>query len=196
MRRSTPIPSAGRAALTFAMALALASSAACATSSSSAGAPNTTPEVLVDQDGRVYRTTDSPTATAFVTPPDSTFKAVVAAYTTLGLEPSTIDPASRVVGRQHMLLRSRFQGEPLSAVFDCGAGQFGPRADQGRITADITTRVIASGSGSSMSTMIQASLVPNDGASRDPIRCVSHGRIEERLRREVSINLGLPYEKS
>lgn len=182
--------------LAFPLALAAAVITACATTSTSAAAPNTTPEVLVDQDGRVYRTTDAPTATSFETPPDSTFKAVVAAYTTLGFAPSTIDPAGRVVGRQHMLLRSRFQGEPLSAVFDCGADQFGPRADQGRITADITTRVIASGTGSSMSTMIQASLMPNDGASRDPVRCGSHGRIEERLRREVTLNLGLPYQKS
>lgn len=196
MRRSKrAFPSPPRLVLAVAATFATAFASACATTSTGAAAPNTTPEVLVDQDGRVYRTTDSPTAAAFATPPDSTFKAVVAAYTTLGLEPSTIDPAGRVVGRQHMLLRSRFQGEPLSAVFDCGAGQFGPRADQGRITADITTRVIAAGAGSSVSTMIQASLMPNDGASRDPIRCVSHGRIEERLRREVTLSLGLPYEK-
>lgn len=191
-KRAIPSPAQVAAAVaTCALAVA-----ACAARPPSAAAPNTTPEVLVDQAGRVYRTTDSPAATSFITSPDSTFKAVLAAYTTLGLEPSTIDPVGRVVGRQHMLLRSRFQGQPLSAVFDCGAGQFGPRADQGRITADITTRVIPSGTGSSMSTMIQASLVPNDGASRDPIRCVSHGRIEERLRREVTLNLGLPFEGS
>jgi len=178
------------------LALAAALTVACATTSTPNAAPNTTPEVLIDASGRVYRTTDSPTAVTFVTSPDSTFKAVVAAYTTLGLEPTTIDPAGRVVARQHILLRSRFQGEPLSAVFDCGAGQFGPRADQGRIFADITTQVISSGSGSSMSTSIQASLTPNDGVSRDPIRCVSHGRIEERLRREVTLQLGLPYERS
>jgi len=197
MRRSTrTIPSASRTAPALAAALALALTTGCATASTSTAAPNTTPEVLVDQDGRVYRTTESPAATSFATSADSTFKAVVAAYTTLGLEPTTVDPAGRVVARQRMLLRSRFQGEPLSAVFDCGSGQFGPRADQGRITADITTRIISSGTGSSMSTMVQASLVPNDGASRDPIRCVSHGRIEERLRREVTLALGLPYERS
>ncbi|HWE43657.1 MAG TPA: hypothetical protein VG432_14220 [Gemmatimonadaceae bacterium] len=196
MPRSKSTPSPERPAIALAAALAIAFTAACAATSTSAAAPDTTPEVLVDQDGRVYRTTDAPAATSLAASPDSTFRAVLAAYTALGLEPSTIDPAGRVVARQHMLLRSRFQGEPLSAVFDCGAGQFGPRADQGRITADIATRIIATGTGSSMSTMIQASLVPNDGASRDPIRCVSHGRIEERLRREVTLNLGLPYGKS
>lgn len=179
-----------------ALVLAAALTAACATTSTPNAAPNTTPEVLIDQNGRVYRTSDSPTTVSFVTSPDSTYKAVVAAYTTLGFEPTTVDPASRVVARQHMLFRSRFQGELLSAVFDCGAGQFGPRADQGRIYADITTRVIAAGSGSSLSTTIEASLTPNDGVSRDPIRCVSHGRIEEWLRREVTLQLGLPYERS
>jgi hypothetical protein len=177
------------------VALLAALTAACATASTPSATPNTTPEVLIDQNGRVYRTTDSPTAVSFPTPADSTFKALVSAYTTLGFEPTTIDPSSRVVARQHMLFRSRFQGEPLSAIFDCGAGQFGPRADQGRIYADLTTSVVPSGSGSSVSTTIQASLTPNDGVSRDPIRCVSHGRIEERLRREATLKLGLPYER-
>ena len=179
-----------------ALVLVAAFTTACATTSTPNAAPNTTPEVLIDQNGRVYRTTDSPSAVSFVTPADSTFKAVVAGYTTLGFEPTTVDPAARVVARQHMLFRSRFQGEPLSALFDCGAGHFGPRADQGRIYADIVTRVAAAGTGSSVATTIQASLTPNDGVSRDPIRCVSHGKIEERLRREVTLQLGLPYERS
>ena len=193
MRRSTPaIHWIARAVL----ALATALTAGCARASASAAAPDLSPAVLVDENGRVYRTTDGPAAIAFPTPPDSTFRAVVAGYTALGIEPAIVDPSGRIVARQHLLLRSRFQGQPLSAFFDCGAGMVGQRADQGRIFADITTRVIASGTGSSVSTMIQASLTPNDGASRDPIRCVSRGRIEEQLRREVTLTLGLPYEKS
>lgn len=168
----------------------------CASRPSAAATPDMTPAVLVDENGRVYRTTDGPAAMRFPTAPDSTFRAVVAGYAALGFEPTTVDAAGRIVARQRMVFRSRFQGQPLSTVFDCGAGQFGSRADEGRILADITTRVIASGGGSSVSTMIQASLTPNDGVARDPIRCVSNGRIEEQLRREVTINLGLPYEKS
>ena len=121
--------------------VALAFATACATAAASSAAPDTTPEVLVDQNGRVYRTTDAPTAASFPTPPDSTFKAVVAAYTALGFEPMSVDPAQRLVSRQHLALRSRFQGKALSAVFDCGNGQLGPRADQGRILADISSRV-------------------------------------------------------
>ncbi len=168
---------------------------ACASARPAGTSRDMTPAVLVDENGRVYRTTDSPTAMSFPTPADSTFRAVVAGYTALGLEPTTIDPSSRVVARQRMLLRSNYHGQPLSTVFDCGAGQFGMRADQGRILADVTTRVIPSGTGSSVSTMIEAMLTPNDGVSRDPIRCVSNGRIEEQLRREVSLSLGIPYEK-
>ena len=174
--------------------LSLVASAACV-SSAPRSAPDTTPEVLIDQSGRVIRTTESPTEMAFPTSVDSTFRAVTAAYTALGIEPSSVDPATRVVSRQHMILRSRFQGKLLSTAFDCGGGQFGPRADQGRITADITSRVAARGSASAVTTTIEASLVPNDGASRDPIRCVSHGGIEESLRREVSMQLGVPYQK-
>jgi hypothetical protein len=163
--------------------------AACASTPNAA--PDTNPAVLIDQNGRVYRTTEAPAAASFAASPDSTFRAVVAAYNALGIEPSTVDPAGRVVARQHFVLRSRFQGKPLSSSFDCGNGQTGPRADQGRITADITSRVVGTGSGSSVSTTIDASLVPNDGASRDPIRCASHGGIEESLRKEIAMQLGL-----
>jgi hypothetical protein len=170
--------------------------AGCATARAPSAGADMTPQVLVDQNGKVYRTTDSPAAASFDTPPDSTFRAVVAAYTALGIEPSSADPSQRTVSRQHLLLRSRFQGKPLSTAFDCGNGQFGPRADEGRIVADITSHVAATGSGSTLATTILATLTPNDGASRDPIRCVSNGGIEEKLRQEVSTRLGVPYERS
>lgn len=178
----------------IALAVAATFATACATLRSSAAPPDERPQVLVDASGRVYRTSDTPAAASFVTPPDSTFKAVLAAYNTLGIDPTTVDPAGHVVAGQHMVLRSRFEGQPLSAVFDCGSGPLGPRADEGRISAEVTTHVVASGAGSAMSTMIKAFLTPNDGVSRDPIRCVSRGRIEERLRREVTTRLGLAYE--
>jgi len=170
-------------------ALLVLGAGACASTPNAA--PDTNPAVLIDPSGGVLRTSEGAATASFAAPPDSTFRAVVAAYNALGIEPSTIDPAGRVVGRQHLVLRSRFAGKPLSSSFDCGATQTGPRADQGRITADITSRIIGTGSGSSVSTTIDASLVPNDGVSRDPIRCVSHGGIEENLRRQVSMQLGL-----
>ena len=190
MRRT--IASARRALL----ALAAAYTAGCASTSTSTAAPGMTPAVLIDEHGQVYRTTDGPATMRFPTSPESTFRAVVAGFIALGLEPSAVDPARGIVARQRMVFRSRFQGRPLSSIFDCGDGQFGSRADEGRILADITTRVVPSGPGSSVSTTIQASLTPNDGVARDPLRCVSNGSIEEQLRREVTINLGLPYERS
>ena len=172
----------------------LALAAGCASSPSVQATPSNTPEVLIDASGRVYRTTDAANAVSYPAAPDPTFRAVAAAYSKLGIEPSVIDPAQRMVSRQGLLLRSKFQGDRLSTAFDCGNGQFGPRADEGRILADITSRVAAVGSNSTVTTTIQAALTTNDGASRDPIRCVSNGGIEEKLRREVSVALGVPYD--
>lgn len=179
---------------TFGPILAIA--AACATASPPSAAPNSTPEVLVDQSGRVYRTTDAAATASFNVSADSTFNALVEAYRALGIEPSTIDPSARVVGRQGLMLRGRFQGDRLSSAFDCGNGQLGPRADDGRIRADVTSRVAAAGAGATVTTTIEASLTLNDGASRDPIRCASNGGLEEKLRRETSLRLGVPYERS
>lgn len=176
-------------------AAALALATACATTSVPSATPNTTPEVLVDARGQVYRTTEGPTAASFATPPDSTFKALVASYAAIGIEPTSVDQSQRVVRRQAMDFRTRFQGKPLSAAFDCGTGQFGPRADDGRIRANITSQVIGTGTGSSVTTMIEGTLTVNDGVSRDPIRCVSRGAIEVVLYREASIRLGIPYER-
>lgn len=175
--------------------IAVVIAAGCATTSTTA-APNSTPEVLVDQSGRVYRTTDAAATVSFSVSADSTFNALVEAFRALGIEPSTIDPAGRVVSRQGLMLRGRFQGDRLSTAFDCGTGQLGPRADDGRIRADITSRVASAGSGSTVTTAIQASLTPNDGAAHDPIRCASNGGFEEKLRRETSLRLGIPYQRS
>ena len=177
-------------------AITVAIAGACATSSSRAAAPASTPEVLVDQDGRVYRTTEAAAIVNFSVSADSTFNALVEAYRALGIEPSVVDPARRVVGRQGLMLRGRFQGDRLSSAFDCGNGQVGPRADDGRIRADITSTVAPAGTGAAVTTTVQASLTPNDGASGDPIRCASNGGLEEKLRRETSLRLGIPYQRS
>lgn len=176
-------------------AAALTLGAACATAPVTSATSNTTPDVLVDEHGQVYRTTAGPTIASFPTPPDSTFKALVAGYSAVGIEPTSVDPQQRIVTRQGMIFRTRFQGRPLSAAFDCGIGQFGPRADDGHIRANITSQVIGTGSGSSVTTTIDGTLTVNDGVSRDPIRCVSHGGIEEALRHEASNRLGIHYER-
>jgi hypothetical protein len=181
--------------LAIALAGLMALAAACASARSAVATPDMTPTVLIDESGRVLRTSDGPISVSFPTSPDSTFRAVVAGYTALGLELTTVDPAGRLVARQGMMFRSRFQGEALSATFDCGVGMFGPRAAEGRILADISTHVVPNRGGVSVSTMIKARLAPNDGNARDPIRCVSTGRIEDQLRREVSLSLGIPYQK-
>ena len=157
--------------------------------------PDMTPTVLIDENGRVYRTTDLAARATFTASADSTFRAVVASYSALGIEPSFVDLEKRTVIRQHMLFRGKFQGRRLSEFFDCGTGQFGPRADDGRVLADLTSHVAPDGAGAALSTTIEASLTANDGVARDAIRCVSQGTIEEQLRREASVRLGIRTDR-
>lgn len=161
-----------------------------------AATPDMTPTVLIDENGRVYRTTDVAARASFTASADSTFRAVIASYSALGIEPSFVDPEQRMVIRQHMLFRDKFQGRRLSEFFDCGTGQFGPRADDGRVLADVTSRVAPNGAGAMLTTTIEASLTANDGVARDRIRCVSHGTIEEQLRREASNRLSSPTDRN
>lgn len=161
-----------------------------------AATPDMAPTVLIDENGRVYRTTDVAARASFTASADSTFRAVIASYSALGIEPSFVDPEQRMVIRQHMLFRDKFQGRRLSEFFDCGTGQFGPRADDGRVLADVTSRVAPNGAGAMLTTTIEASLTANDGVARDRIRCVSHGTIEEQLRREASNRLSSPTDRN
>ena len=158
--------------------------------------PDMTPTVLIDENGRVYRTTDVAATATFTASADSTFRAVVASYSALGVEPSFVDAGARTVIRQHMLFRGKFQGRRLSEFFDCGTGQFGPRADDGRVLAEIVSRVAPDGAGAMLTTTIEASFTANDGVARDRIRCVSHGAIEEQLRRETSTRLGIRTDRN
>lgn len=170
--------------------------AGCATAAGSSSAPNASPEVLIDASGRVYRTTEVASTASYPVSADSTFRALVGAYSALGIEPSRIDPAERIVGRQGLIVRRQFQGERLSSMFDCGSNELGPRADDGRILVDITSRTTADGGGSTVMTTVEGAFTANDGVSRDPVRCVSNGRIEEMLRRETSLRLGVPYQRN
>ena len=188
----TTLPNALRAP---SIGAALLLVAACASAPISNAPAESSPEVLIDESGRSYRTTEVPTTAAYPASPDSTFRAVVDAYTALGIEPSRIDPAERIVGRQGLVVRRQFQGERLSSMFDCGRNEFGPRADDGRIILEIISRTVPNGSGATVTTSVQGAFTANDGVSRDPVRCTSNGRLEEMLRRQTSLRLGVAYQK-
>lgn len=176
-----------------AILLVLVLSTGCA----SAGAPATAsgtathPEVLTDEHGNVIRTTDAAAAISINASPAEVLRAVAVGFEAAGIPADVVDPAQQIVARSSITVSRQLKGERLSAFFDCGQGQFGPRADDGRVTMAVTSRVIGSAAPVTVTTRIEASLMPNGGASSSRIRCGSRGILEERIRREAFRQLGL-----
>jgi hypothetical protein len=174
--------------------LALALCVGCATTGGVPGpsAAATTPEVVTDGHGNVIRTVDAAASVSINAAPADVQRALVAAYESVGLAPDIVDPTSQVVSRSAVAFSRTLQGERLSSLFDCGQGQFGPRADDGRVTVVMTSRVAGSAAPVRVNTQVDASVVSNEGASTGRVRCGSRGILEERIRRAVFTQLGLP----
>ncbi|NUQ21658.1 MAG: hypothetical protein HOQ09_11970 [Gemmatimonadaceae bacterium] len=172
----------------------LVACAACASTATTAGstAVSANPEVLTDAHGNVLRTTDVAATTTVDAKPTDLLRALVASYDAVGVPADVVDPAQQLVSRTSMTMSRTFKGARLSALFDCGQGQFGPRADDGRVTLSIASRVVGSAAPVSLTTRVDASVMPNDGAASSRVRCGSRGILEERIRREAFRQLGIP----
>jgi hypothetical protein len=167
--------------------------AGCATAGGVATSPSaTTPAVLTDEHGKVFRTTDAPAATTVNVGPAEAIKAFAAGYEAAGVTPDVVDPGQRIVARSAISFSRTLKGDRLSEYFDCGDGQFGPRADDGRISASLTTRVSGDAAPVTVTTQVEAYVQLNEGTSSGKIRCGSRGTLEERIRRAAFRQLGLP----
>lgn len=168
--------------------------AACATTGGMSGPSSTAsaPEVATDDHGNVIRTIDAAASTNMNAAPAEVVRALAEAYTVIGVAADIVDAGRQVVARTPIAFSRRLKGERLSALFDCGQGQFGPRADDGRVTVSVSSRVTGASAPVRVSTQVEASLMPNDGASSSRVRCGSRGVLEERIRRVTLQHLGLP----
>ena len=176
----------------------LALCAACGTTVATTGSARSAAarEVLTDENGRVMRTVDlAATATIDASPAD-VMRALAASYDAVGTPANVVDPAQQLVSRTSMTISRALRGDRLSVLFDCGQGQFGPRADDGRVTLGIVSSVAGSAAPIRLTTRVDASLMPNDGAASSRIHCGSRGILEERIRREVYRQLGIPLPTS
>ena len=171
--------------------LGLCTACAAATGSGGTPAPNNNPVVLVDEYGRTYRSSQSGTEASFEAPLDSVWNAVMAAYSALEMEATTVDKPGGTIARNRLVARRMFNGTRLSKFFNCGDDMVsGPNADNGEVTASVVSRLLPTGDGTTVSTMVTANIRLYTGASGNPIRCGSTGELEERLRKAIATQLG------
>lgn len=171
--------------------LGLLGAIACA-----AGPPSPAPSpdrvLVVDTDGSAIRqsTADENSRATFAAPVTRVWPALVSAYTTLGILPTTNDRASGQYGNAGFLVPRRIVGRPIAQFFSCGSGITGPRIDNGRVYANVMSVVSDNGAGgTTLVTHVGATLRTNDGAANDPIICPSTGALEELLRKNIQESL-------
>ena len=167
--------------------------AGCASAAgpSTTPAPNTNPVVMIDENGRPFRSSQNGTVSSFEAPMDSVWNAVLAAYSALDMEATTVDKPGRTVARNRLVMRRTFNGSRLSTFFNCGDDIVsGPNANNGEITATVVSHLEQTGSATAVTMMVTASIRLFTGTSGGPIRCGSTGQLEERLRGEIGKQLG------
>ena len=119
-------------------------------------------------------------------PPQRVMAALPAAFDSVGVRPSLIDPATRTVGNTAFKVHARIKGVPLSRYIDCGMStQIGPNADSYDVVISLVAQVRpAEGGASSLVIGFEAMGKPATFA-QDYSRCATKGALESRLAETV-----------
>jgi len=185
-----------RAARIAVLALLAAAGAACAST------PSATEEhhLIVDADRDVYRQTDNGIAASFDAPRDAVWKAVVGAYSDIGLLPDAADTALWAVSRSKVVMRNVYKGTRVSRLFSCGETATGSsQADNGQVIVNIRSQLATpatSGTAIRVSTLVDAWLIPDGGTSSNALHCGSTGLLEAQLNKAIATRLGQPQSGS
>jgi hypothetical protein len=176
------------------LAASLALVLTCGACASGGSTPTTrSPDrvIMTTQDGSVLRQQiDAATKATFPSSPDKVWAAVVGAYADLGIEANSWDKTQGHYAAQNFIMPRRIKNVGITALFSCGSSMTGPVADQGRIMADVVTKLLPNPDGTTSATIyVDGMLKKNEGASSDPIHCSSSGRIEELLRKSITMQL-------
>ena len=169
--------------------LPIAALCACASSGTSAGsnvsdaAPATPPTRIVGvQSSMDLRT--NPTLSRRVVVVDAplanVWRALVAAYDSVGIPVTISRPAEGLIGNDSFKLRRRLKAVPLTRYLDCGNTQGGPSAETYEILLMVRTQLNQTPDGVTATTVLDAAARPV-ALSGDYAKCSSTGRLEARI---------------
>ena len=186
--RTYPVCRAATAALATVLA-------ACASKGSSAPdpgavvvAPQTSTRVTAGTGGSsatIARTSteDFVRPSTLAAPVDRAWPAVAAAYDDLKLPVTHRADAQRQVASQGRRMRGSIGGTRMGLHFNCGAASSGgDAADSYELTLDVATTVAPGADASQVSVQTIATAMARPVmTSGEPVRCVSTGRLEEKI---------------
>jgi hypothetical protein len=158
----------------------LAALCAC-TSATTSGAPERSQTIRGAGVGNltVVPVTDASTHT-FSSPIDEVWLVLPSVYDSLAIPKALIDNKTHTISNQGQKIRQRLGRTPLSRFIECGSTQIGPNADSYEVFLTVTSRVSAAGTGSTVSTTVEALARPLT-FNQDYSRCSSRGLLETRI---------------
>ena len=132
---------------------------------------------------------DAASVTRVGFPIDVVWRALPAAYDSLKIPLTTLDPKAHHLGNEGMKIRQRLGTVSLSKYIDCGQAQIGPSADSYDVYLNVTTTLNArSGAETEIATIVESAAKPlNFG--QDYTRCTSKGTIENAISAIVAARL-------
>lgn len=119
---------------------------------------------------------------------DQVWKVLPAAFDSIGVPVTHLDPASKTIGNDGFRIRQRLGNTYLSRFFDCGQTQIGQNADSYDMYITLLVQVQATGATSRLVTTLEASARPLT-FSQAYSRCSSKGALESRLLKAITAQL-------
>ena len=109
--------------------------------------------------------------------PASTFKALIAAYDSVGIPVGNSAQGEGVIGNLGFKVRRRLKDAPLSRYLNCGTTQVAPNAESYEITLSVATQLQPVPGGTRAVTTVEAVGKPIAFAGSQ-VTCMSTGRLE------------------
>ena len=169
--------------------LASLGAAACAST------PSATEEhhSVIDADRDIFRQTEQGVPILFEASRDAVWKALVGAYSDIGLLPDAADTSMWAVSRSKIVMRGSYKGTRTSTLFSCGETATGSsQADVGQVIANMRSQISSAGASTRVATLVDAWVIPDGGTSSNALHCGSTGMLEAKLHKAVGARLGLP----
>jgi hypothetical protein len=119
--------------------------------------------------------------TRIAAPLASAWTRLRAAYDSLGIQPTTIDAASKIYGNRGMQIRRQLGNVRLSKYIDCGNPQARPSADFYDVNLSVVTQLSALDSANTRVVTTVDAMARPVSFSGEYIRCATTGAIESRI---------------
>jgi len=163
---------------------------ACASTSTTTSSPASQSIGVSGMAGRLTINPGSgPSTSSLPATVDQVWRVLPAAFDSLGIPVTQVDPVKRVMGNPGFKLRQRLGRVSLSRYVDCGQTQVGPNADSYDVHMTILVSLQAAAAGGTTASTNFEVLAKPIAFSQDYSRCSTRGYLESRLMEAVKAQL-------